>query len=183
MFIFGHLGFGLKIAQPVSEKRFSKAWILVGTLVPDLVDKPIYYGLSWLTGKSGAELGVFAGTRTLGHTGIFLITLIFMTYLLQGRRARIFLESLCIGVSTHLLLDNLGDALQLFHVGSDTSQNLRVVAWPLFGLQFPVYPFHGVKSHLSLLKEPYFLMTETFGGLILIWEGRKLLRHSLLKSG
>jgi LexA-binding, inner membrane-associated putative hydrolase len=173
MFIFGHLGFGWKIAQPVSQKRYSVPWILLGTLLPDLIDKPIYYGSSWLTGKNGAELGIFAGTRTIGHTGLFLCLLIFLAYRFKDGKARVALQSLCIGVSTHLLLDNLGDALRLM-----SSDNLRVFAWPLSGFQFPSYPYTGVKNHLSILTEPYFFITEGLGAAILLWEGMKFRRSS-----
>lgn len=166
MFIFGHLGFGLQIARPVQGVRFQTRWILLGTILPDLIDKPVYYFTSWYTGKAGADLGIFSGTRTLGHTGLFLITL---TLLAMGTHKRA-LQALSIGAATHLLLDFSGDALSLSHVSSDPHQNLRLLLWPFLGLQFPIYPFSGVKAHFSLIKEPYFFISEFSGASLLFWK-------------
>ena len=65
MFVFGHLGIGYKLASPWS-RRLSKRLILLGTVLPDLIDKPVYYGLSWWTGKSGAALGLIDRARQVG---------------------------------------------------------------------------------------------------------------------
>jgi LexA-binding, inner membrane-associated putative hydrolase len=176
MFIFGHLGIGLKLASPW-ERRFPKKLILLGTLLPDMIDKPVYYGLSWLTGKSGADLGIIAGTRSFGHTALALIA---MTVASTALRLR-WLAAISVGVATHLLLDNLGDRILK---GDDFTA--RALAWPFLGWQFPPYPFSGIHQHLGQVLEPYFLITEAVGLSILLWEYWKILRRGemarLIKS-
>lgn len=166
MIFFGHLGFGLKLASPWS-RRLDRKLILLGAILPDLVDKPIYYGLSWATGKNGAELGMIAGTRGFGHTALALIVLTLTATVTRLR----WLAALCLGIATHLMLDNLGDR---FLNGRDFT--IRALAWPFLGWQFPAYPFHGFKEHLGHTLEPYFLITECIGFLILLWEYWKIRR-------
>ena len=43
MFIFGHLGIGSKMVYPW-RKQITRGALLVGTVLPDLIDKPLYYG-------------------------------------------------------------------------------------------------------------------------------------------
>jgi len=160
MFVFGHLGIGLKLASPW-RKGLSRRLILLGTILPDLIDKPLYYGLSWMTGKSGADLGMIAGTRSFGHTAVALLLMTLTAFIFRIR----WLAAISIGVATHLLLDNLGDRLLL---GRDAT--IRALAWPFMGWQFPPYPFHDMHQHLGQITEPYFLITEIAGFLFLCWE-------------
>jgi hypothetical protein len=46
MFFFGHLGVGATLVRPWKE-RLPFRWVLLGAVLPDLIDKPLYYGLSW----------------------------------------------------------------------------------------------------------------------------------------
>jgi hypothetical protein len=160
MFLFGHLGIGLKLASPW-RRGFSRRLILLGTVLPDLIDKPLYYGLSWMTGKSGADLGMIAGTRSFGHTAVALLAMTFTATIFRIR----WLAAISIGVATHLLLDNLGDRILL-----GREYTIRALAWPFLGWQFPTYPFHGMHQHVGRITEPYFLITEITGLLILLWE-------------
>ncbi|MFL5813610.1 MAG: hypothetical protein ACJ763_08535 [Bdellovibrionia bacterium] len=160
MFLFGHLGIGLKLASPW-RRGLSRRLILLGTILPDLMDKPLYYGLSWITGKSGADLGMIAGTRSFGHTALVLLSMTLTSVIFRIR----WLAAICIGVATHLLLDNVGDR---FLSGHDFT--LRALLWPFLGWQFPAYPFSGAHQHFGRISEPYFFTTEILGFLILCWE-------------
>lgn len=160
MFFFGHLGIGYKIVSPIS-RRLPIGFILLGTVLPDLIDKPLYYGLSYLTGLQGAELGMIAGTRSFGHSAVFLIALTLISALFRIR----WLAALCLGIATHLLLDNVGDRILL-----GSGYTAKALVWPLMGWQFPVYPYHGLQNHLSKAKDPYFVFSEVAGALILFWE-------------
>jgi hypothetical protein len=160
MFLFGHLGIGMKLADPWA-RRLRTRYVLLGTILPDLIDKPLYYGLSWITHKRGAELGLISGTRTFGHTAL---SLILMTTVATVFRIR-WLAAISIGVATHLLLDNLGDR---FFVGHSFS--LQALAWPFLGWHFPDFPFANAHEHLSLIRDPYFLICELIGILFLLWE-------------
>ncbi len=77
MFVLGHLGIGKRLAAHPYRRfsRVDKRAFFVGALLPDLIDKPLYYGWSWLTGKHGAEAGLISGTHLFGHTGLFLLAL------------------------------------------------------------------------------------------------------------
>jgi hypothetical protein len=171
MYLFGHLGIGLKLASPW-RKGLSRRLILLGTILPDLIDKPLYYGLSWYTGKSGADLGIIAGTRSFGHTAVVLLAMTFTSFVFRIRS----LAAVSIGVATHLLLDNLGDR---FVSGHDFT--LRALLWPCLGWQFPAYPFSGMHQHVGRISEPYFLMTEIAGFLFLCWEYWKYRRIRRIK--
>src|SRR5437588_225821 len=141
MFILGHLGIGYQLVKP-AKRNWPIGWILAGTLLPDLIDKPLYYGLSAWTGRHGAELGLISGTRTFGHTGI-----IFLILFLIGRwRRSSALVALAAGVATHLFLDNLGD---LWAHGIHGADFLLALLWPVRGNRFPVHPFSNMHAHIS----------------------------------
>ena len=77
MFALGHLGIGKKLAaRPF--RRFSaveRRAFFIGALLPDLIDKPLYYIPAWLTGRHGAAAGILSGTHLFAHTGLFLAVL------------------------------------------------------------------------------------------------------------
>ncbi|MBI5201898.1 MAG: metal-dependent hydrolase, partial [Elusimicrobia bacterium] len=41
MIFFGHLGLGDALAAPV-RRGLPRRWVLLGTVLPDLLDKPLY---------------------------------------------------------------------------------------------------------------------------------------------
>jgi membrane-bound metal-dependent hydrolase YbcI (DUF457 family) len=166
MFVFGHLGIGLKTAQPFRRGLPLKP-LLIGTILPDLIDKPLYYGLSWATGRHGYELGLISGTRTFGHTILFTATLAVVA---AARRSRVF-AALALGAATHLILDVVTD---VFTRRADFS--LRVLFWPLLGWQFPGYAYSGLREHLSQYHEPFILYAELIGAAILFIEWRRARR-------
>ena len=131
MFIFGHLGIGSKLVHPFSRGLSDKA-VLLGTILPDLIDKPLYYGFSFFTRKQGAELGMISGTRTLGHTALFLVLLTSSAYIKKSR----FLTALSLGVATHLLrvarADNFLNNFYNFPIHS-------VLFWPFIIANFPLF--------------------------------------------
>lgn len=165
MILFGHLGIGNLLAKPFA-RGLSRRWILLGTIAPDLLDKPLYYGLVLATGKRAAELGLITGTRTFGHTGILLILI---SALAMARKSRV-LAAIAIGAATHLLLDAVGDVYfsHQGHVGGSA------ILWPL--KPFPVHPFSSAGEHMKSWLNPYLLGSEAAGAALLGWEAWKL-RH------
>ncbi|MGK5087951.1 metal-dependent hydrolase [Bdellovibrionota bacterium FG-2] len=168
MFIFGHLGFGLTLAKPWA-KRLSWRLVLVGTLLPDILDKPLYYALVWTTGKRGLELGLISSGRTFGHTALFLATLCAATLL---RRSRL-LAALALGTATHLLLDAIADYFTIL----PGEPYISALLWPFTGLAFPVQPTSTLGAHLLHFATPFFCGAEGLG-LLLIARGRSTLRNS-----
>ena len=50
--------------------------ICLAALLPDLIDKPLFYIPFWLTGRRGAAAGILSGTHLFAHTGLFLLALV-----------------------------------------------------------------------------------------------------------
>jgi hypothetical protein len=160
MFALGHLGIGKKLAaRPFRQfSLIDKRAFFVGALLPDLIDKPLYYIPAWVTGRHGAAAGILSGTHLFAHTGLFLVVLTGAALVTRSRPLR----ALAIGVTTHFVLDFVG-----------LSMNLGTLLWPLFGWRFPTYPFRSLGEHLGTLFNPITFIGEALGGAILWWDYRK----------
>lgn len=165
MFVLGHLGLGKAVAlRPYRHfTRRDRRIFLAGALLPDLLDKPLYYGAAWWTGRQGGAIGLISGTHTFGHTGLFLLTLTGIAVITRSSAAR----ALALGVATHYLLDVIG--LSLDH---------HTILWPLCGWRFPFYPFSGLGQHLSTILRPVTLAGEVLGAAVLWWDHRRRRRAS-----
>jgi len=157
VFALGHLGLGKKVATPFYRRfdRREKRAFFLGTLLPDLIDKPLFYIPFWWSGRNGEVTRILSGTHLFAHTGLFLLLL------LGGARVRrsLVLRALAIGVATHFILDVVG-----------LSMGLETLLWPLLGWQFPAYPFGGLGQHLSTVLNPVTLAGELLGGAALAWD-------------
>src|SRR5437879_8643410 len=90
VFVLGHLGLGLGLAWLLSTRssvRIDYRLILVGAILPDLIDKPLAFLLS-LEGRLWA------------HTFLFLFAILALSFVPSWRGLRL----VGFGVSTHLLL-------------------------------------------------------------------------------
>jgi hypothetical protein len=174
MFLLGHLGVGSKLASPWSRGLSRKA-LLLGTVLPDVFDKPLYYGLVFLTGQRGAQLGMMAGPRLFGHTALFLGVLSFLAFF---RRSKL-LAAIALGVATHLLLDNVYDSFA--PVGPRSA--FIALVWPWFGLQFPVIPAPTLRAHLEGFFQPPVMIGEVLGALLLVWDQWKLSNRKAILEG
>jgi hypothetical protein len=179
----GHLGIGSWLGQrALGEQRGADyRWLLLGTVLPDLVDKPLYYALVAATGKHAAELGLISGTRTLGHTILFgLLASLLLGLRKGGGPAR----ALLVGLATHWLLDLGGglfdDLLRSLGYGLDEPDPGGPSTWaalffPLLGLHFPINPAHSLLEHLFSQARLYRIAGELIGALILWRERRQTL--------
>jgi hypothetical protein len=160
MFVLGHLGLGKKLAtRPYRGfSRGEKRAFFVGALLPDLIDKPLFYGYDWLTGGQGALAPILSGTHLYAHTGLFLLLLAIAARISRGR----LLRALAIGVATHLTLDVVA-----------LSMGLKTLLWPLLGTGFPRYPFHSLAEHLGTVFRPVTLAGELLGAAALWWDWRR----------
>ena len=170
MFALGHLGIGKRLAaRPF--RRFSaveRRAFFIGALLPDLIDKPLYYIPAWLTRRHGAAAGILSGTHLFAHTGLFLLVLAVAWLITRS----LPLGALAIGVVTHLVLDFVG-----------LSMNLRTLLWPLLGWRFPTYPFRSLGEHLGTIFNPITFVGEALGAAILWWDYRKAGRRSAPSGG
>ena len=166
MFVLGHVGIGRRLvtrAYAAFSRRERRLFIL-GALLPDLIDKPLYYIPSWITGKTGAALGLIAGTHSFAHTGLFLLLLAGAAALVRRRHSvhRGALRALALGSATHLALDTIG-----------LTMNAATMFWPLLGWQFTAFTHRGLGEHLWTIFRPVTLTGELLGGAVLAWDAWK----------
>ncbi len=160
MFFFGHIGVGAGLVRPW-KARLPFRPLALGTILPDLVDKSLYYGMSWSTGRHGAALGLISCTRTFGHTGLFLATLGLAGWRLRSTR----LMAVAVGAATHVLLDNV-PALYSKVMTSATIAFL----YPFYLHHFGIMETSGLADHLrSLFVDPYIIVSEIIGLYLLSW--------------
>ena len=171
MFFFGHLGIGKKLVSPFTKKLPVK-WVLIGAVLPDLIDKPLYYGLSWFEGKRGDELGLISGTRTFGHTAILLLG---VTLVAVARKSR-WAAALALGITSHFLLDGVSDSLQILGQSPGHSELVLALFWPLLGWHFPTVPYRDLGEHLSIWNRPVLVWGEVIGAILLYLDYLKIRR-------
>ena len=166
MFVLGHVGIGTRLI-PGLRHRVPARWLIAGCLLPDLIDKPLFYGLLWARGHADP---VIAGSRSIGHSGLFLVALLGLALLSRRSAAK----ALCAGVVTHLFLDIGGE---LVSGASADSSIWLAIFFPLLGWRFPKARFGSLFEHLRLSAENvYVILGEVVGGAILIaawWKRRK----------
>jgi len=149
-------------------KRIDIRILLVGSLLPDIIDKPV--GQLWL--RETLNNG-----RIFCHTLLFLIIITLIGVYLYRTRHRNWLMVLSGGVFTHLIFDEMW-------------LTLKTLFWPLYGLAFErledlTYWLSGV--WYRLVTEPAVYIPEIIGVVILVWftvalvKRRKL--YSFLTSG
>lgn len=161
MYVFGHLGLGYLAVKPF-KKGLPALPLLAGTVLPDLIDKPLYYFAAWWTGAHGRDVGLISGTRTFGHTLLFLLTLTAIAYW-QRRRSAIW-AALAFGVATHLFFDN---AIDVLTHRSSSDPSFMALLWPLRDGLFPAYPFRDVREQLRNGLLPAYAAAELAGLVVL----------------
>jgi hypothetical protein len=151
MFVFGHIGIGRKLAQPWS-RRLPAVPLIIGMLLPDLIDKPLYYA---------RISGFFSCTRTIGHTGVLLGAIALAAVFARSR----VLAALALGVATHLALDCFGD---LFN--NEPSSAWIALTWPVLHTRFASYYIPSIQVHLERLWVAPTIVSEMVGLALLGWD-------------
>jgi hypothetical protein len=166
LFVLGHVGIGTRLI-PGLRQRLPPRWLIAGCLLPDLIDKPLFYGLLWARGHVDP---LISGSRSIGHSGLFLAALLALSLL--SRRAAAW--ALFAGVVTHFALDIGGEVVAS---ASPESSIWLAVFFPLLGWRFPKARFGDVLEHLRLSAESIYVVGgEMIGGAILLnaWWKRRL---------
>lgn len=163
MFVFGHSVLGFKLVKLLKKEnpRFfveitrEDRLLLLGTLLPDLIDKPLFYLFH-------DQISLVTGTRTFGH--MLWPALVFSLW----RPTRM----LGFGMLTHLGLDHIPEVIQSWVTGAlDFNYRWEGFFWPVFGLHFPVFPYDSMLSHgLGILKRLPHLLGEGAGIAFLFWD-------------
>jgi len=165
LFVLGHVGIGTRLLGRFRE-RLPARWLVLGCLLPDLIDKPLFYALLWTRGRPDP---LIAGSRSVGHSGLFLAVLLAVA--LVSRRAAAW--AVFAGVVTHLLLDLGGELV----AGARPESSIWLaILFPLLGWRFPQANFLSVLEHLRLSAEnAYVVVGEIVGGAILLsaWWNRR----------
>ena len=151
MYLLGHIGVTLFISvlfQRFRHKDYSKysLYLGIGSMFPDMIDKPI--------GSIIFETG-----RWLGHSILFLTTLLFLSrYLSRGKQF-------------HKL--DLPSIFQVTYIGSlihlieDFGISKTVIFWPIFGS----FPSGARGDFLQGFKNPFTVTFEIIGLILLIITG------------
>ncbi len=151
MLIFGHLGITLGAAQVLERAILARhqgldyRLVLAGSMLPDLIDKPV--GLFLLE-------EVFHSGRIMAHTLVFSLVLLGLG-VWRYRWGRVGLLSLGIGSLFHLALDEMwGEPAVLW--------------WPFMGWSLTGdWTGDFVAEMLHSFWIPWTFATEVLGGLIL----------------
>ena len=130
-------------------KRIDIRLLLVGSLLPDIIDKPI----GQLLFKDSLSNG-----RIFSHTLFFLILITFWGLFFHKRYGKTWFLFLSFGTLMHLILDQMWRAP-------------RTLLWPILGLKFEPIDLTGWIEGMwhSLLTDPAIYIPELIGLLVLIW--------------
>lgn len=123
--------------------------LLVGSLLPDIIDKPVG---QWLLTE------YFSNGRIFGHTLIFLILITFWGLFFYRYYGKTWFLFLSFGTFMHLILD------QMWHTP-------RTLLWPILGLKFERIDLTGWIEGIwhGLLTDPAIYIPELLGLFMLIW--------------
>lgn len=173
MIFFGHLGLTTAVVK-TCEVKFHKdkkpndkfpidyRVVLAGSILPDIIDKPIGAGLFRNT---------FHNSRIFAHTLLFSLLLVMtgLYILYKHRNNNILLLGIC--SSVHLVLDSMW----LYP---------SILFWPYFGWKFPVRPEgNWVESDiLRLLSDPRYYLPELIGFIIMAYYFIRLVRSKQIKD-
>ena len=170
MFVLGHVGIGTRMLFGLRE-RLPARWLVLGCLLPDLIDKPLFYGLLWTRGHPDT---LISGSRSVAHSGVFALALLALAF--ATRRPALW--AVFAGVATHLALDIGGE---LVATSTADSSIWIAILFPAFGWRFPKAHFHSLLEHLRLTAENvYVIAGEIAGGAILLraWRRRRKAQSS-----
>lgn len=146
--------------------RLGRRWdiriLLVGSLLPDIIDKPL--------GQVVFRKSISTG-RIFFHTLLFTIVMVLGGLFLRYRTGKTWLLVLSAGAFAHLMLDEML-----------RQEALPTLLWPLYGLEFPRAELTDWLGNIwqALLHNPSVYIPEIVGGIILLLFLWVLLRNGTL---
>jgi hypothetical protein len=156
--ILWHLGITVLIVRYVfRDPRMDLRWIMVGSLLPDVIDKPI--GSIFLHETFGTH-------RLVAHALVFPVVALGVALLLtrRGTALRRGVIAVVIGCFIHLLLDGVWTGPETF-------------LWPFFGLEFPRVAGSDFATLVrTMLQSPMVWLGEAVGAAYLGYLWRRHLR-------
>lgn len=187
MLVFGHAGLTLGVATLVAGiadiRRASlnekKSWfaslsrhvdiriLMVGSLLPDIIDKPVGQFFFRET---------FSNGRIFSHTLLFLLVLTGIGFYLYRRHRQVWMLTLAAGTFLHLILDGMWTTP-------------ATLFWPLMGFTFEKEDITDWLANIfrEAFSHPQYAIPELLGLVILAWFGLALVFRkkvsAFLKSG
>ena len=136
--------------------------LLIGSLLPDIIDKPI--GTFFLR-------GTFSNGRIFSHSLLFLVMISLIGFYLYKHRTKTWLLVISFGTFTHLILDQMW-------------RDPHTLLWPAFGFTFEkgdVSEWIPSLIH-ALWRDPGVYVPELLGLAILVWFTWSLVRRRRVSS-
>jgi len=151
------------------SRRLDIRILLVGALLPDIIDKPLGHILFREYLSSG---------RTFAHTLLFAVLITLGGLVIRYRTGKNWMLVLSLGTFVHLILDEMWK-----------QQWRSTILWPFYGLEFPRAELTGWTENIwhALLHEPTVYIPEIIGAVVLLLFLWVLVRNrnliSFLKRG
>ncbi len=182
MLLFAHTGIALGAATIVTgvvNRREKVSWLtslskymdirvlLVGSMLPDIIDKPV--GMYFFR-------DTFQNGRIFSHTLLFLVVLTVIGFYLFKAHRQAWMLTLAAGTAMHLVLDGMWGVPGTFF-------------WPLFGFQFSSIEVEGWARGIfeAIVSNPTIYISEAIGLFILIWFSVTVIKRkqvvAFLKTG
>jgi hypothetical protein len=161
MLLFAHPGITIGAATIVADAVNRKLswftglsqyldirWLLVGSLLPDIIDKSIGQYIFRDTFNNG---------RIFSHTLLFLIVITAIGFYLFKKHRQSWMLALAAGTFAHLVLDEMWQAPQ-------------TLFWPLLGFSFPTVDLENWASDIlqALFSDPRVYVPEIVGLVVLL---------------
>ena len=132
-------------------------FLLVGSMLPDIIDKPI--GVYFFR-------ETFSNGRIFSHTLLFLISITIIGFLIKKYSGKTWGLALFFGTLFHLILD------EMWLIP-------KTLLWPLFGIGFEKYEIGNWVMNIlyGLLENPKLYVPEIIGFLLIMWFSWDLLHR------
>ena len=138
--------------------------LLIGSLLPDIIDKPLGYLILQKTISNG---------RVFCHSLLFLMIIVFAGIYLYQKRKNNWLLVLSFGIFTHLIFDQMWLAP-------------HIILWPLYGWSFPQGNQDIIlwieDMLMGLITNPGTYIPEIIGALMLLFLIWQLMKSKSLAS-
>jgi len=156
------------VPRPASlMSRIDVRLLLLGSVLPDLIDKPL---------GQVVFRDTFSNGRIFCHTLLFLVVISLLGYYIWQRQGKTWLIVIAFGVFMHLLLDGM------WH-------SPHTLLWPFYGWAFPRRSVDHFWRHIveNLEHNPGTYVPEIIGLVILGWFALGLVYrkrvHAFLRNG
>jgi hypothetical protein len=151
MIFFGHIGITLLLVFLIFtllKKKIDYRFLLIGAILPDLIDKPIGQYLFYSTFHNG---------RIFAHTILFMLLLVLLAALLWRKYRFAGAGVLAFGAIAHITEDQIW-------------REPVTAFWPLLGWGFPKLDMHDYAGYIwdVLLHNPSAYVPEIIGLIILV---------------